>query len=286
MIPRHLGIESSHLGIGVTAMRDAQVLPDGARIRWVELPGTEPVRVYVHGLGASSAPYYTPAATHPALAGHRSLLIDMLGFGLSDRPTGFDYTIEGHADALAEALTRANVESADLIAHSMGGAVAIVLAARHPHLVARLVLVDANLDPGTPEGAATSYAIASYSEEDFLAHGWAETLERVGPHWVATLRLAGRAALYRSAVHLSRGTEPTMRQILKDLPIPRTFLYPAVDGALAGEAGLVSFGVRVVAVPDCAHNIMLDNVDGFARTVAAALADLESPAVGVTSGAW
>jgi pimeloyl-ACP methyl ester carboxylesterase len=253
-------------------MRDAQVRPDGARMRWVELPGAEPTRVYVHGLGASSAPYYTAAATHRALAGHRSLLIDLLGFGLSDRPADFGYTLEEHADALAEALRRADVESADVIGHSMGGAVAVVLAARHPRLVARLVLVDPNLDPATPATSSASSGIAAYSEEDFLAHGWAETLDRVGAHWASTMRLAGRAALYRSAVHLARGTRPATRQILRDLPIPRTLLYPAVDGSPTGEAGLVASGIRVEAVPDCGHNLMLDNVDGFARAVATALA--------------
>ncbi|MFC7722787.1 hypothetical protein [Nonomuraea recticatena] len=37
-------------------MHSAQVLPDGSRIRWVEIAGVEPTLVFVHGLGASSAP--------------------------------------------------------------------------------------------------------------------------------------------------------------------------------------------------------------------------------------
>lgn len=88
-------------------MRTATVTPEGDRIRWVELPGREPTRVYVHGLGSTSPAYFTEAAVNPLLAGHRSLLIDLLGHGISDRPTGFDYTLESHADALAAALTSA-----------------------------------------------------------------------------------------------------------------------------------------------------------------------------------
>ena len=132
-------------------MHAAPVTADGSRIRWVEIPGaTAPARVYLHGLGASSGPYFTAAANHPALAGHRSLLIDLLGFGISDRPTDFGYTLEDHADALATALKATDVDAADVIAHSMGGSVAILLATRHPDLVGRLVLVDANLDPRRP----------------------------------------------------------------------------------------------------------------------------------------
>lgn len=257
---------------GRFTMRDAQVLPDGSRIRWVELPGSEPTRVFLHGLGASSAPYFTAAATHPALTGHRTLLMDMLGFGISDRPADFDYTLEGHADLVAVALTRAGVTDAEVVAHSMGGAVAILLAARHPGLVRGLVLVDANLDPsdaGAPASPASS-RIAQYSEQEFLGHGWAETLERVGPHWAATMRLAGREALYRSAVHLARGSAPTMREQLSTLPISRTYMYPEGD-APADPSGLVAAGVVLMPISDSGHNIMLDNVEDFVHGVATAL---------------
>ncbi|MEU8914716.1 alpha/beta hydrolase [Streptomyces nigrescens] len=258
-------------------MRNAVVTPGGDRIRWVELPGQEPPRVYVHGLGATSPAYFAEIAVHPLLAGPRSLLIDLLGHGLSDRPTGFDYTLDSHADALANALTSAGVTGAELIAHSMGGSVAIVLAARHPHLVSRLVLIDANLDPlPRRPGSGGSSGIAAYSEQAFLEGGWEEVRDRVGPHWWATMRLAGREALHRSAVHLIRGSVPTMRELLLDLRIPRTYLLPEADGPLPGADALAAAGVAVVAIPDCGHNIMLDNPEAFAQATAAACAGREA----------
>ncbi|MEU7062701.1 alpha/beta hydrolase [Streptomyces sp. NPDC046161] len=255
-------------------MRTTTVTADGDQMRWVELPGEEPSRVYVHGLGATSPAYFGEVAVHPLLGGRRSLLIDLLGHGISDRPTGFDYTLESHADALATALVSAGVSGAELIAHSMGGSVAIVLAARHPHLVSRLVLVDANLDPlpRTP-GSGGSSGIAAYSEQEFLAGGWEEVRDRAGAHWWSTMRLAGREALHRSATHLVRGTVPTMRELLLELEIPRTFLLPEADGPLPGTDALTEAGVCVVRVPDCGHNIMLDNPQAFVRATAAALDD-------------
>ncbi|MFF5444578.1 alpha/beta fold hydrolase [Streptomyces sp. NPDC012888] len=258
-------------------MQSAVVTTGGDRIRWVEFPGPGPARVYLHGLGATAPAYFAAGAVHPLLAGRRSLLVDLLGHGHSDRPEAFPYTLEAHADALAEALEAAGAAGpagAELIAHSMGGAVAVVLAARHPHLVSRLVLVDANLDPVEPvRGTAGSSGIATYTEEEFLAGGWAEVRDRVGAHWWSTMRLAGRTALYRSAVHLAAGTVPTMRELLLNLKVPRTFLLPAADAPLAGAEELRAAGVRVVAVPDCGHNIMLDNPEGFAEATARALAD-------------
>ncbi|MFD8083604.1 alpha/beta fold hydrolase [Kitasatospora sp. NPDC059722] len=254
-------------------MRHAPVTPDGHRIRWVELPGAEPARVYLHGLGASSPVYFAAAAVHPLLAGRRSLLLDLLGFGISDRPADFRYALEDHADAVAAALRAAGVAGAEVVGHSMGGAVAIVLAHRHPELVAKLLLVDANLDPIAPAAQRPgSSGLASYTEEDFLAGGRDEVAERVGPSWWATMRLAGPEALHRSAVHLARATVPTMREMLLGLDVPRTFLYPAPDGEPHGAPGLRAAGVRVVAVPECGHNVMLDNPDGFAAAAAEALA--------------
>ncbi len=43
-------------------MRSAAVTPEGGQIRWVELPGQEPSRVYVHGLGATSPAYFAQVA--------------------------------------------------------------------------------------------------------------------------------------------------------------------------------------------------------------------------------
>ncbi|WP_327583076.1 alpha/beta hydrolase [Nonomuraea sp. NBC_00507] len=248
-------------------MHDAIVHPSGARMRWVELPGAEPARVYVHGLGATSAPYYAEVAAHPLLTRRRSLLIDLLGFGISDRPQDFPYTLEAHADALAEALGKAGVAGASVIAHSMGGAVAIILAAHHPELVANLILVDANLDPYSvvPVQPGSS-GLGSYTEEEFVAHGWKEVRDRVGPHWWSTMRLADLRGLHRTAVSLAQGTDPTMREMLKALTIPRAFLHPEGDPPEAAD-GLRAAGVQVLGIPESGHNIMLDNPEAFAQTL-------------------
>ncbi|MFI6033486.1 alpha/beta fold hydrolase [Streptomyces sp. NPDC051315] len=242
-------------------MRQAEFGSGGSRIRWTETPGAQPARVYVHGLGATSAAYHAHVAARPELAGRRSLFVDLPGHGISDRPEDFGYTLEEHADALAAALDAADVRDAELVAHSMGGSVAIVLAHRRPDLVSRLVLTEANLDAFPPLTAGSS-GIAAYTEDDFVDGGHARVLERVGPLWAATMRLADPRALHRSAVGLRRGSDPVMREILAGLDqVERVFLQGERSGELAGADALEAAGVRVVTVPAAGHNVMFDNPD-------------------------
>ncbi|WP_205614434.1 alpha/beta fold hydrolase [Streptomyces dangxiongensis] len=248
-------------------MRQAAFDSRGSHIRWTETPGSEPARVYLHGLGSMSTAYHAHIAARPDLTGRRSLFVDLPGHGTSDRPQGFGYTLEEHADAVAAALDAAGAAGAEMIGHSMGGAVAVVLAHRRPDLVSRLVLTEANLDAFPPATAGSS-AIASYEEDEFVESGYARVLDAVGPLWAATMRLTDPRALHRSAVGLRRGSDPVMRTLLEESPVDRVFLQGAHTGELEGRDRLESAGVRVVTVPGAGHNVMFDNPDAFAAAIA------------------
>ncbi|MET9446729.1 alpha/beta fold hydrolase [Streptomyces cinerochromogenes] len=248
-------------------MQQAAFDSRGSHIRWTEVPGAEPARVYLHGLGSMSAVYHAHIAARPELVGRRSLFVDLPGHGTSDRPRDFGYTLEDHADAVAAALDAAGATGAELIAHSMGGAVAVVLAHRRPGLVSRLVLTEANLDAFPPSAAASS-GIAAHGEDEFVEKEHARVLEAVGPLWAATMRLADPRALHRSAVGLRKGSDPVMRTLLEGLPVDRVFLQGEHSGDLTGRERLEAAGVRVVTVPGAGHNVMFDNPDAFAAAVA------------------
>lgn len=248
-------------------MQHAEFDGEGGCVRWTEVPGAEPARVYLHGLGSMSAVYHAHVAARPELAGRRSLFLDLPGHGISDRPRNFGYTLEDHADVVAVALDSAEVSGAELIAHSMGGAVALVLAHRRPDLVSRLVLTEANLDPFPPPSAGSS-TIADIDEDDFVEREFARVLERVGPSWAATMRLADPRALHRTAVGLRKGAEPMMRATLEKLRIPRVYLQGEESGELTGTEALVASGVQVITVPGAGHNVMFDNPDAFVAAVA------------------
>jgi pimeloyl-ACP methyl ester carboxylesterase len=95
--------------------------------------------VLVHGAGTSSAIWHRAA---PLLAERfRVVAPDVPGYGGSPA-AGKGFALEEVTDDLVAGLEEAGVPpSYDLVGHSMGGAIAILLAARHPERVRRLVLV-------------------------------------------------------------------------------------------------------------------------------------------------
>jgi pimeloyl-ACP methyl ester carboxylesterase len=78
----------------------------------------------------------------PALARqHRVIAIDLLGHGGSEKPKS-GYTVSNQADLIAQALAKLGVSDAEVVGHSLGGAVAVALAQQSPALVNRVFIVD------------------------------------------------------------------------------------------------------------------------------------------------
>lgn len=78
----------------------------------------------------------------PALARrHRVVAIDLLGHGGSEKPKS-GYSVPNQADLIAQALAKLGVSDAEVVGHSLGGAVAVALAQQSPALVNRVFIVD------------------------------------------------------------------------------------------------------------------------------------------------
>lgn len=174
--------------------------------------------MFIHGLGAASTADYPHIATHPALAGRRSLLVDLLGFGFSDRPQDLGYSIEDYARALADLLDGLGVRQCELIGHSMGGSVAITLASNRPDLVGRLVVAEANLDAG---GGWLSRSIAEQSEVDYVRWGHQELVEEMQRRAPTSYSWAG--AGFQAGAGALQGGDPALfgKSIAERVPTSR-----------------------------------------------------------------
>lgn len=84
-------------------------------------------------------------------AGYEPTVIEPLGTGFSGRPAHGDYSFSAQADQIAAVLDSLHIRNAPVIAHSVGGAMALRLAYRRPDLVRALV----TLEGGPTERVAT-----------------------------------------------------------------------------------------------------------------------------------
>jgi haloalkane dehalogenase len=88
----------------------------------------------------------------------RTIAPDHLGFGLSERPSGFAYTPEAHADVLASFVRTLGLDRLALVVHDFGGPIGLPLALAGGSRVTRLVLFNTwawpfDDDPAIARGA-------------------------------------------------------------------------------------------------------------------------------------
>ncbi len=118
------------------------VTASGVRLRVAEA-GSGPTVILIHGLFVDHRSW---DLIMPELAeSFRVVAPDLPGFGASEKPppSRFPYGIEAFAEAIADLYAGLELGPAAVVGHALGGAVALTLAARHPELVSRLILIDA-----------------------------------------------------------------------------------------------------------------------------------------------
>lgn len=121
----------------------------GGRLRVLRWGGSAPVVLGIHGVTASSISL-VPVARH-LWDTHTVLAPDLRGRGASNRLPG-PHGLPVHAADCARVLEDHGRGPAVVVGESMGGYVAVLLAAARPDLVERLVLVDGGIPLPVPEG--------------------------------------------------------------------------------------------------------------------------------------
>jgi len=123
------------------SIRFQDVLLRGVRVRYGEI-GEGPPLVLVHGFLVSHKEWLPMV---PFLAKHfRLILPDLPGFGGSEKrgAEGYPYTREAFAETIADLMSALGLSRAHVCGHSMGGGIALTLAADRPELVDRLCVID------------------------------------------------------------------------------------------------------------------------------------------------
>ena len=258
-------------------MKAIRLPDDGAFIRYLEVPGDDPPLLWLHGWQCASTGELLPAAVRAPLRGRRSLLVDLLGHGYSDKPTGFGYRLEDHARTVVALIDALGFGECGLVGHSMGGAIAILVAAARPMVVSLLVLAEPSLGPEGDDG------LDGQTEDQFVNVGFPALVAdqaaeaAAAPDGIRAVhaemtRLIEPRAIYREAVSMETEIDPSIRSLLAGLRIPRWYLLGELSGAEPElERAMAAIGVGWKVVPGAGHPMALQNPEGVAQAIADAL---------------
>jgi haloalkane dehalogenase len=119
--------ESHHLDLNV------------GRVHYVDEGEGEPI-VMVHGNPTWSFLYRH--LIKDLASEYRCIAMDHIGFGLSDKPPGWTYLPEQHAQHVASLVETLNLRDITLIVQDWGGPIGLSYAIHHPENVRRLIILN------------------------------------------------------------------------------------------------------------------------------------------------
>jgi pimeloyl-ACP methyl ester carboxylesterase len=205
---------------------------DGFRVHAMQWGDGDTPVLLVHGLGGHTISWELVAPTVAGRLGATVTAVDLPGFGLTRVPAGRRTTLGAHGRLLRTLLERSG--PAVVVGNSMGGALGVGLAARHPEVVRALVLVD----PALPRPAAKP------AQWTVMARLAPMLVPRVGSRFLATRgRMLGPERLVEQTLAWTlcnpERIDPALRTRLVDLATTRQS-FPEAAAAYA-ESGRALF---------------------------------------------
>ena len=201
---------------------------------------------------------------------------DLPGFGTQPTPAGFDYSVQAYTDWVADYLQEHNVTDFTLIGHSMGGKIALALAARQPAGLRRLVLLSPSPPAGEPMTEPNrAAALAAYGQPEEAEKTFAKITRRPLPAGVRAQVIADNLLSTQAAwvAWLETGAREDISSLMPRLSVPCYLLVGAGDAAITPATQpqrtlpLLPAGTPVIIVPGAGHLLPLEAPETVAATV-------------------
>jgi pimeloyl-ACP methyl ester carboxylesterase len=181
----------------------------GARLHYLHAGTGTPI-LLIHGLVGSSANWHNNIK---ALAQNASVYaLDLLNMGKSQRVEGLDASLRATANRIVAVMDALGLAQADIVAHSYGGAIALMLAALHPRRVRRLIL----FAPANPYSHSSDLIVRIYST------AWGRFVARMLPYLPVPIQ---RIALGQRFGGRERIVDSCLQQIVDGLRCPGTLRH-------------------------------------------------------------
>lgn len=235
-------------------------------VRYHDLPGEQAPIVFIHGLGCAASYEYPRVAADPALRDHRIILIDLPGSGFSDKPASFSYTTSDQARVIIELLNHLALPAFTLYGHSMGGSIAIEVAAMKPANLTTLLVSEPNFRAG---GGSFSRIIAAQDEIEFIAYGHDLLIEEDDTPWAGSMQMTLAQAAWRGASSLVNGITPCWLDIFTTLPMRCGLIVGECSPSDQDVDIVKAAGINLSVVARAGHTMSWQNPQGLAAAIAA-----------------
>ncbi len=263
--------EGKYLDIG-----DISGLPQ--RIHYHE-QGEGEVVIFLHGAGGGASGYSNFKGNYPvfAEAGYRSIVPDLIGYGLSSKPDLAQYDLDLFIAGVKGLVDGLGLKNVTLLGNSLGGAVALGYALAYPQDVARLIL----MAPGGVEdidtylampGIANMFEIYKSGKTGAEAMRAVMTMQLFDPSLLTEEIINERAPIALTQTDAARSIlkVPNMTARLHELRCPVFGFWGINDqfNPASGAAKLLDNcpNARMVMLNRCGHWVQVEHREMFNRS--------------------
>ena len=259
----------------------------GVKIHYVAL-GKGPLIVMIHGFPDF---WYTWRKQMDALSGrYRVVAVDQRGYDLSDRPAGIEnYAMPLLVNDIGAVIKAEGRDSAVIVGHDWGGAVAWSLAMTHPEWLQALVILNLPHPSGiqreiknNPEQRKNSEYAFNFqkpgAEKNLTAErlaGWVKD-DAARVHYIEAFKRSDFEAMlnyYRANYpHPDQDSTTLTPAVLPKVTVPVLEFHGLGDqallpGALSGTWNLVEKDFTLVTIPGAGHFVQQDASDLVSTTM-------------------
>ena len=237
--------------------------------------------LFLHGLGSAKEDF-SVAINYPKLRNYNLLAIDLVGHGNSIKPLNFSYTMEEQARSVFLLLQELSyTKNLIIVAHSMAGPIAILLAELLTSKPLAMVYAEGNIDFGDCFGS--NMIISSGSLEDWEEKKFFETLQELKKeddyeisNYAVNFEKAGAKTTYLSSLDLVRiSKEDILIHKLVQLNIPVLPLFGEKNKGLFPSEKKIEQYFHIKFISNAGHDMMLANPDEFYQFIEEFISNLD-----------
>ncbi|MCY6369482.1 alpha/beta fold hydrolase [Clostridium ganghwense] len=237
--------------------------------------GNNKLIVFIHGLGCSKESF-EDVWYSSNFKNYSILTFDLIGFGNSSKPHDFSYTIEEQAEICKLLLDKFQYPTIHIVAHSMGGAVGLLLTEMIKDNLASFINVEGNLigeDCGISRRTAKisfeKFKNNMFNRLKFVAKSSDESDSKL---WAKMLETSDPLGFYKTSESLVEWSDSNkLLKIFHSLQLNKSYIYGDKNSQMNILDELID--IKKISISNSGHFVMNDNPSEFYQTIYKLLAN-------------